>query len=170
MNTRLLKILVSAYAGILLCPTTYGQSVNNPTRDEFAELKSRVEKLEAAFASLHIEIEDAESLAESSSLLSSNSDSDSSLLDRVISVIQKREEVTNFPWMNPQLWSSLKPEMSKDDVIAILGEPDLIEPSLYKRVDTVFTYKGRQSSTGKRVQGIIRFYRDQLIEIESPEF
>ncbi|MCB1122134.1 MAG: hypothetical protein KJT03_11335 [Verrucomicrobiae bacterium] len=60
--------------------------------------------------------------------------------------------------------------MSKDDAIAILGEPDLIEPSLYKRVDTVFTYKGRQSSTGKRVQGIIRFYRDQLKEIESPEF
>ena len=40
---------------------------------------------------------------------------------------------------------------------------------MHKRVDFVYTYKGRRVATAKKVTGIVRFYKDKVIEIEVPE-
>ena len=91
-----------------------------------------------------------------------------SLVDRVVDAIHIREEEVNFPWMEAGLWQQLEEGMSQEQVIAILGEPTLNDPSLKRWIDTVFTYRGRRPSTGERLTGKVRFYKDELVNFETP--
>ena len=136
------------------------------SRAEYEALLIRVGKLESILSSLQIEL-DRE--LESSSKVAPSNSSKRTLLDGVINVIQKREDSKTYPWMDKHLWGSLSKGMSPKDITSILGRPTLNEPSLSKRIDTVYTYKGKQSSTGQRILGVVRFYRNQLVEIEPPE-
>jgi hypothetical protein len=138
------------------------RAADSPSKAEFEALQARVEKLEATLAYLQLGIE-----AEASDDL--KPESKTSLLDNVITVIHKREDNINYPWMDSQLWANLKPGLSTDAVISILGRPTLNEPSLHKRIDTVFTYKGKQVSTGDKITGVVRFYRDKITDIEPPK-
>ena len=56
-----------------------------------------------------------------------------------------------------------------EEVINILGEPSMTDPSLHKRIDTVFTYRGRHPGTGKKVTGKVKFYRNVVADIENPQ-
>ena len=58
--------------------------------------------------------------------------------------------------------------MSPEDVIAQLGEPTLDEPSLNRRIDFVYTYQGRRPATNKKIEGKVRFYKGEAIDIERP--
>ncbi len=138
------------------------------SRAEYEALLVRVDKLESILSSLQIEL-DNELEASSTSMAAPSNSSKGTLLDKVISVIQKREDSKTYPWMDKHLWGSLTKGMSPKDITSILGRPTLNEPSLSKRIDTVYTYKGKQSSTGQRILGVVRFYRNQLVEIEPPE-
>lgn len=138
------------------------------SRAEYEALLVRVDKLESILSSLQIEL-DSELEASSTSMAAPSNSSKGTLLDKVISVIQKREDSKTYPWMDKHLWGSLTKGMSPKDITSILGRPTLNEPSLSKRIDTVYTYKGKQSSTGQRILGVVRFYRNQLVEIEPPE-
>jgi hypothetical protein len=135
---------------------------DSPSKAEFEALQARVEKLEATLAYLQLGIE-----SEASNQLAP--ETKKSLLDNVITVIHKREDNINYPWMDSQLWTNLKPGLSTEAVISLLGQPTLNEPSLHKRIDTVFTYKGKQVSTGDKITGVVRFYRDKITDIEPPK-
>ena len=74
-----------------------------------------------------------------------------------------------YPWLDLKKWDSLKLGMNQDTVREILGKPTLDEISLNKRIDNVFTYKGRVISTNKKVEGKVRFYKDESVEILPPE-
>ncbi len=94
---------------------------------------------------------------------------DPALIEQVVDAMHVREQAINFPWMDLAKWKQLKVGLSPDEVVDVLGEPTLNEPSMHKRVDFVYTYEGRQPSTGKRVSGVVRFYKSQAIEIELPK-
>ena len=70
--------------------------------------------------------------------------------------------------MSSDKWSRIQKGMSPRQVIDVLGAPTLDEPSLHKRKDRVWTWMGRRVATAKRVEGIIRFYKGEVIEIEPP--
>jgi hypothetical protein len=91
-----------------------------------------------------------------------------SLIEDVVKVIQQREEDAFYPWMELERWSQVRKGMSADQVISVLGEPTLDEPSLHKRKDRVFTWQGRRVTSAQRAEGIVRFYKDEVIEIEPP--
>jgi hypothetical protein len=59
--------------------------------------------------------------------------------------------------------------MTPEEVVTLLEQPTLNEPSLHKRVDFVYTYQGRRVATAKKVTGIIRFYKGKVIEVEAPD-
>ena len=155
------------FVGVLLL----GQMVHaseSVSRAEYEALLARVSKLESILSSLQIEL-DGELEATSASQLIASKKPKTSLLDNVINIIQVREDATTYPWMDTALWESLAKGMSPKEITSILGRPTLNEPSLSKRIDVVYTYKGKQSSTGNRIKGVVRFYRNQLVEIEPPE-
>ena len=143
-------------------------SAQDVTREEFRALKDRVEELEATLRltrNEQIQSIAAEAVAE---IPVKDSADRKTLVEDVVRVIQQREESANYPWMDDAKWAKIKKGMSPEAVIAILGQPTLDEPSLHKRKDRVFTWQGRRVATAKRVEGIIRFYKGGVIEIEPP--
>jgi len=155
--------------GLITILASVLQASESPTRSEFEELVGRIERLEAIFATLQIDI-NQELNSNQTSTPQTKGKANTSILENVINVIQSREDNVNYPWMNSQLWESLKAGMTLKNVESILGRPTLDEPSLHKRIDTVYTYKGKQAYTGNMIKGTIRFYRSKLTEIEPPEF
>ena len=91
------------------------------------------------------------------------------LIEKVVKTIQIREEEKFYPWMESAKWDSVEKGMTPEAIISILGEPTLDEPSLHKRIDQVYTYKGRRVATREKVTGIIRFYKGVVVSIEAPK-
>ena len=94
--------------------------------------------------------------------------SEASLIENVVAAVKQREQEVNFPWMDSAKWAPLRKGMTPEDVIAQLGEPTLDEPSLNRRIDFVYTYQGRRPATNKKIEGKVRFYKGEAIDIERP--
>ena len=124
-------------------------------RDEVSALTARVELLEK-------QVDSGVSVAPAK-------ESDNGILDRLTSAMQDRTIATHYPWMDASLWKKIDTGMSPEAVMAILGEPSMTDPSLHKRIDTVYTYKGRHPGTGKKMTGKVKFYRGLVVKIEAPQ-
>ena len=134
---------------------------------EFDALAERVEQLEASVRMVkNTQIEGL--AAEAVSAMPMDMADKESLIESVVNTIQAKEEGANFPWMDTAKWASLKKGMNPEDVVATIGIPTLNEPSMHKRVDFVYTYQGRRVATAKKVEGIIRFYKGKVVEVEAP--
>jgi len=96
-------------------------------------------------------------------------ESESGILDRLTDAMHERKVASHYPWMEASLWEKIEKGMSTEEVINILGEPSMTDPSLHKRIDTVFTYRGRHPGTGKKVTGKVKFYRNVVADIEKPQ-
>ena len=91
-------------------------------------------------------------------------------LEKLADKVFKEEESNIYPWMDESKWTLLELGMSPDEVKSILGKPIREFPSLNKRIDVAFIYKGRRIPSNKLVEGVVRFYKDELIEFEVPNF
>ncbi|MDQ8206593.1 hypothetical protein QEH52_03675 [Coraliomargarita sp. SDUM461003] len=156
---------------VLVCSSIFFLSTalqaQDVSRDEFNALAQRVQKLEASLRV--VKNTQVESLAaEVVASMPMNQDDRDSLIENVVKTIQSKEEDVNYPWMNAEKWGGLTKGMSPEAVVAVLGIPTLDEPSMHKRVDVVYTYKGRRVATGEKVEGVVRFYKSKLIEVEIP--
>ena len=157
-----------AVMGGLLFASSMSLSAETVSREEFKALQERVEQLEATLRlTRNTQIESIAAEAVASMPVNDKADRES-LVEDVVRVIQQREESANYPWMDADKWSKIRKGMSPEAVIAVLGDPTLDEPSLHKRKDRVFTWQGRRVATAKKVEGIIRFYKGGVIEIEPP--
>lgn len=144
-----------------------GLEAQQISQAEFDALTERVEQLEASVRIVkNTQIEGL--AAEAVSTMPMSMLDKESLIESVVNTIQAKEESANYPWMDAAKWASLKKGMIPEDVVAILGKPTLNEPSLHKRVDFVYTYQGRRVATAKKVEGIIRFYKNKAIEVKAP--
>ena len=159
------SLFALVYASFLVLPA--GLDAQQIVRDEFDSLAKRVEQLEASVRMVkNAQIEGL--AAEAVSAMPMDMADKESLIESVVNTIQAKEEGANFPWMDAAKWGSLKKGMSPEDVVAIIGSPTLNEPSMHKRVDFVYTYQGRRVATAKKVEGIIRFYKGKVVEVEAP--
>lgn len=134
-----------------------------------------IEKLGAGMQRMEQRLADLESqvvalAAEKVETLQSVSADDQSatFIERVADVVQSREERVNFPWMDANLWAGVKEGMSPEEVVGILGEPTMEDPSLHKWVDIVYTYQGRKPATGEKLKGKVKFFRNKVTAIEIP--
>ncbi len=91
-----------------------------------------------------------------------------SLISSVVDAVKQREQQVNFPWMDSSKWALVREGQSVDQVTAILGKPTLNEPSLRKWVDYVYSYQGRRPSDNKRIEGKVRFKKDIVVDIDTP--
>ena len=145
------------------------QSQEAVTRAEYEALAAKVEQLEARLASIQTQQLDSITHEVLASIpASASSEASSSLIENVVAAVKQREQEVNFPWMDSSKWAPLRMGMSPEEVIAQLGEPTLDEPSLNRRVDFVYTYQGRRPATNQRVEGKVRFYKGEAIDIERP--
>lgn len=158
MKNLLIISLLATLPVLSVADSNHGNSLHaelQSLRDEVSALTARVELLEK-------QIDSGVSVAPAK-------ESDNGILDRLTSAMQDRTIATHYPWMDASLWKKVETGMSPEAVIAILGEPSMTDPSLHKRIDTVYTYKGRHPGTGKKITGKIKFYRDLVVKIEAPQ-
>ena len=145
------------------------QSQEAVTRAEFEALAAKVAQLEAGLAGVQTQQLDSITQEVLASMpASTSSQASPSLIENVVAAVKQREQEVNFPWMDSVRWASLRKGISPEDVIAQLGEPTLNEPSLNRRIDFVYTYQGRRPATNQRVEGKVRFYKGEAIDIERP--
>ena len=138
------------------------------TKEEFLALQKRVEELESAVRV--VKNTQVEAIAtETFAAMPMTQDDRNSLIENVVEKIQAQEESANFPWMEASKWVNVRKGMTPEEVVTLLEQPTLNEPSLHKRVDFVYTYQGRRVATAKKVTCIIRFYKGKVIEVEAPD-
>ncbi|MGJ8638397.1 MAG: hypothetical protein ACSHYA_03300 [Opitutaceae bacterium] len=164
-STSILSVVLSSY----LFFSPFLSAEESVSREEYEQLQAKVERLEAAVASLQATQIDAISREVAEKQLSKPAAQNSSIVDNVVDAMFVREQAINYPWMDTAKWSTLKNGMSPGRVVKILGSPTTDEPSLHKRVDRVYTYEGRQPSTNKRITGKVRFLKGKVIDIELPK-
>ncbi|MFL2832788.1 MAG: outer membrane protein assembly factor BamE [Coraliomargaritaceae bacterium] len=162
---------------IILCLTLLGpwlgalqaQSQEAVTRAEYEVLAAKVAQLEARLAGVQTQQLDSITQEVLASMpASTSSQASPSLIENVVAAVKQREQEVNFPWMDSAKWAPLRMGMSPEEVIAQLGEPTLDEPSLNRRVDFVYTYQGRRPATNQKIEGKIRFYKGESIDIVRP--
>ena len=165
---RFLFILCLAVIGPCLS-VLQAQSQEAVTRAEYEALAAKVAQLEARLAGVQTQQLDSITQEVLASMpASTTSQASPSLIKNVVAAVKQREQQVNFPWMNLSKWALLREGQTPEQVVAILGEPTLDEPSLNRRIDFVFTYEGRRPATNKKVVGKIRFYKGEAIEIVRP--
>ena len=150
--------------------TSLSLSAQEVTREEFSALLQRIAALERSLASTrNMQMESLASHAidqlPAGELAGKERET---FIQDVVTRIQQKEESANYPWMEEAKWENVRKRMSPEQVISILGQPTLDEPSLHKRKDRVFTWEGRRVATGEKVEAVIRFYKGKVIEIEPP--
>ena len=134
--------------------------------EELRALNANVDRLEARVLELESRLEpDRSMLADQSA---GNIEQNNSMIDRVVDAVWVREESINYPWLDSTKWGAIEIGMSSEEVLQILGKPTTDEPSLNRRVDVVYTYRGRRSGTGEKVTGKVRFFHDEVVSIEVP--
>ena len=135
---------------------------------ELVKLNEGLKRVEERMDKLENQIVEVSVEAVQTSTAASPGEESGTFIDKVVEAVQIREERVNFPWMDTNLWTTLKIGMTSEEVQGILGEPTLEDPSLHKKVDFVYTYRGRKVATGEKISGKVKFFRDKVIEIESP--
>lgn len=159
-----LKITTVAFLFLTLFSLSSAELV---TREEFTSVLQRLEAIEEALGV--VKAEQVESIAkEALATVELSTSEKSSLIESVVKTIQDREEKAVYPWMQAEKWARLNKGMTPDEVVAVLGPPTLNDPSLHKRIDTVYTYVGRRVATNEKTTGIVRFYKGVVAEIEVP--
>ena len=165
MKKNIAYYLLLAISCAALVTSATAQDVS---RAEFMALAQRLEEVEAALqvvSNTQVQAIATEAVA----AMPMNLADKNSLIESVVNTIQVRQESANFPWMDADKWARVVKGMSPDEVVAILEDPTLDEPSMHKRIDFVYTYQGRRVATAKKVSGVVRFYKGIAVEIEAPE-
>ena len=165
---RYLFILYLALLGPCL-NALQAQSHEAVTRAEYEALAAKVAQLEARLAGFDTQQLDSITQEVLASMpASASSEPSPNLIENVVAAVKQREQEVNFPWMDSAKWAPLRNGMSPEDVIAQLGEPTLDEPSLNRRIDFVYTYQGRRPATNKKIEGKVRFYKGEAVDIVRP--
>ena len=166
MKTKLVATLLAFCGGAILLPAQETQldqvlAELQKLNEGLRRVESRLDELESQMVSVSVEAVSVPAAAPSTA-------ESGTFIDRVVEAVKDREERVNFPWMEKALWAQVEKGMSPEEVVGILGEPTLEDPSLNRLVDIVYTYRGRKPATGEKVVGKVKFRKDRVVEIEAP--
>ena len=162
-NHTKLFLLICCYVLCTSLTALHGQTDSSVSRAEYEALAKRVASLEAR---LNTQMNTLAS--DVLQAIPEQREGQKSLISSVVDAVKQREQQVNFPWMDSSKWALISEGQSVDQVTAILGKPTLNEPSLRKWVDYVYSYQGRRPSDNKRIEGKVRFKKDMVVDIDTP--
>jgi hypothetical protein len=162
-NQKKLFLITSFFVFCTSLTTLQGQADPSVSRAEYEALAARVSVLEAR---LNNQMDTLTS--DVLQAMPEQGEGQKSLISSVVDAVKQREQQVNFPWMDSSKWALIREGQSVDQVTAILGKPTLNEPSLRKWVDYVYSYQGRRPSDNKRIEGKVRFKKDMVVDIDTP--
>ena len=162
-NHTKLSLITSFFVLFSSITILHGQADPFVSRTEYEALVKRVASLEARLNNQMHTL-----TSEVLQAIPDKSKGQKSIINTVVDAVKEREQQVNFPWMDSSKWALIRKGQSVSQVTAILGKPTLNEPSLRKWVDFVYSYQGRRPSDNKRIEGKIRFKKDIVVDVETP--
>lgn len=165
-----MKSLLCIFAACLLpLHLLADPATNEAILAELKKLNAGLERLEKRLDDIDQRVDTIESVGVASvQSVDAAGPPSPNMIDRMVEAVQLRQESIRYPWMDSNLWDKVQKGMSEEEVTGVLGEPILEDPSLHKRIDKVYTYRGRRPMTGELVLGKVKFYRNKVISIEAP--
>ena len=125
-------------------------------RQHVAQLEQRVQELESSKAT--------------APELSATAPAKQSWMDNLRIELNKADARASGPWTTPSNWDSLKKGLTREQAIALLGEPTRVKFSVRKDTDEILVYEGDLTGSGEPVTGEIRIYKGKVARFQIPDF
>lgn len=168
MRKSLLDVTALAASALLFSLSTQS-TFADADAERIARLEQRLLELEQRLAETEQETKEVKVLASSAAVTSGGNES--SILGNAATFdILAGSAWRNLRWTQEEQWEGVKPGVTEERVIELLGYPPRSVDSLKPRVDKVYWYETslRDRSTGMR--GKISFKKGRVISVEKPDF
>jgi len=140
--------------------------------EKVADLELRVVKLESTSVEVKQEVQEvAKSAAEAKQSIQAipqQPEEKKSFLQNLGNQLKTQQTLESGPWTQKSTWNEIRKNLSTLQVRKILGNPTKIKKSINPRVDQLFIYSGDLDADGENDQGIVSFYRNRLVDYQSP--
>ena len=127
----------------------------------------RIEELEMRLAKAEQEVKTAEQLAKESA---SRSNIEFAKREQAITETLAISTMSKPLWTQEKQWEKIKPGITMEKVIELLGQPTRSLDSLKPRVDKVFYYQTSFRETSNALRGKISFRKSEVLTVEKPDF
>jgi vacuolar-type H+-ATPase subunit I/STV1 len=137
-------------------------------------LEKRVTKLESDNVDVKKEVKEvAESAKKAKSKsehlsIPRNEKEKESFFKKLKNEIISQEAKDSGPWAKKESWDQIRRNLTRVQVRRILGNPHRVKLNLNPRVDQVYHYDGDLDADGEEEIGYINFYRDRVVDFQSP--
>jgi hypothetical protein len=156
---------------LLICTLAFVTSLFAETNDT-AEKKDRITILEARLAELEVRLSEAEQRAKvaEQTAIQSALQAEEARKDNATGKVPKSSIHDSLLWTHKKQWHEIKPGVSIEKVIELLGPPPRSLDSLKPRVDKVFFYQTKFQKSPGSLHGKISFRKGKVLAVEKPDF
>lgn len=137
-------------------------------------LEERVSKLESDNVEVKKEVKEvaksakeAKSATENLSIPKDEKEKES-FFKKLKNEITAQEAKDSGPWAKRESWDQIRRNLTRVQVRRILGNPHRVKLNINPRVDQVYHYDGDLDADGEEEIGFINFYRDRVVNFQSP--
>lgn len=134
--------------------------------DDSNDTETRIEEFQVRLAASEQRAQAAEQLAAESRVLAEKAEK----INARSEASAKTNANNKLLWMQEKQWNAIKPGVSMEKVIELLGPPPRSLDSLKPRVDQVFYYQTSLRASSDLLTGKISFRKDKVHTVEKPNF
>ena len=137
-------------------------------------LEQRVSRLESDNAEVKKEVKEVAKSAQEAKIATENlsipkdEKEKESFFKKLKNEITAQEAKDSGPWAKRESWDQIRRNLTRVQVRRILGNPHRIKLNINPRVDQVYHYDGDLDADGEEEIGFINFYRDRVVNFQSP--
>ena len=135
--------------------------------ERIARLEARLLQLEARLSETEQETKEVKVLASSAAATGGNA---SILGNQATFDILANSAWRNLRWTQEAQWAGIRPGITEEQVIELLGYPPRSLDSLKPRVDKVYWYETSIRDKSNGLRGKISFKKGRVVAIEKPNF
>lgn len=135
----------------------------------------RMARLEARLAELEERLEENEEQDAKTKVLATNrgdsGEGNNSILGNAATFdILAGSAWRNLRWTQEEQWAGIKPGVSEEKVIELLGYPPRSVDSMKPRIDKVYWYETSIRDTFSGISGKVSFRKGRVVSFERPDF
>jgi len=155
-------------AALLFTPDLKADATLDQILAELRALNEKVSRLEERIA----ELEAAPAPASPQTMVSpeTTEPEKEGFFDRFRIEMHKADMRAIGGWTDPENWKLIRPGMTEEKVVDLLGEPTARKFSIRKDTDAILHYRGDLDGQGALIEGAVRIYKGEVARVEPPDF
>ncbi len=160
--------IVPAFVGVLFCGT-FGVASANTDAERVARLEQRLMEMEARLAEQEQQTKQVKVMAASGAAAAQSSGGMFSGNPLALDIMAS-SAWRNLRWTQEEQWEQIRPGVTAERVIELLGNPPRSVNSLKPRVDKVFWYETSIRDRNNALKGKISFKDGVVTAVSKPNF